>query len=227
MKAAAATFFIATLAISHLNADPVTATFTGANGQTDSSGYLISPYSATLNGVDTTIYCLDFANEVSTGETWTANVTNLASGNLSNTRYGDITQTLATSTGTASYDGQQLYDMAAYLTTQLTPGSAANGDIQDTIWDLFNPNSGNGANVPPTPSTNSYLFGAEASLGNFNVSDFNVLTNVAPVSLTGSGQVQEFLFATPEPSSVMLLGFGLIAISIFGGRAIRRKENSL
>ena len=226
MKAIIGTFIFSALAVTQLSAGTVAMVFSGANGQEDSSGYLISPYTATINGVSATIYCDDFANEVSNGQTWTANVSSLA-GSLVNTRYGSISQTLQTSTGTATYNGTQLYEMAAYLTTQYaasgTAGYSSNGDIQDTIWDIFNPNSANPGVKPPTPSTEQWLYQAEANYGTINANRFEILTNTNP-TYSGAGQVQEFITATPEPSSVFLLGFGLIGLSFFGRRALRRKQ---
>ena len=207
--------------MSQLGASTVTAVFVGANGQTDSAGYLISPYTATVNGINTTIYCDDFANTVSNGQTWTANLTNLASGNLSNTRYGTISQTLSTSaTTSATFNATQLYDMAAWLTTQFSTGSASNGDIQDTIWDLFNPDSVNSGVNPPQPSSDTWLYAAEKNYNTINAASFEIMTNTN-AQFAGKGQTQEFITDTPEPSSVLLLGFGLLALAIGGRRLMR------
>jgi hypothetical protein len=212
-----------------LAAGTVNVEFIGANGQKDSSGYLISPYTATINGVSTTVYCDDFANTVSDGQTYTANETNLGSGNLSLTRYGTISQSLQTQSGTQTFDAQQLYEMAAWLTTQFTTNGSSNGDIQDTLWDLFNPNPNNPNIKPPKPSTNSWLFAAEENYTSINPSAFTILTNTG-VEFTGTGQVQEFIFSSPvaqspEPASMALLGIGLILLSIFGRRVTSRDES--
>jgi hypothetical protein len=206
-----------------LSAGTVSVTFIGANGQKDSAGNLISPYTASVNGVNTTIYCDDFANHVSNGETYTANVTNLGSGNLSLTRYGAISNTLATQSGKGTFDSQQLYEMAAWLTTQFSPNSSAGGDIQDTIWDLFNP-AGNPSVKPPAPSSNAWLFAAETNYSSINASSFSILTNTG-ATLSGTGQVQEFIMGTnvaqaPEPASMGLLGLGMIFLSIVGRRKL-------
>lgn len=204
-----------------LSAATVSVTFTGSNGQKDNSGNLISPYTASVNGVSTTIYCDDFANTIANGQTYTANETNLASGNLSLTRYGAISSTLATTNGKQTFDGQELYEMTAWLTTQFSANSSAAGNIQDTIWDLFNPASNSKVN-PPTPSSNAWLFAAESNYSSLNSSGFSILTNTS-VTLSGSGQVQEFVMAVPvaqapEPASMGLLGLGMILLSIFGWR---------
>lgn len=205
-------------------AGSVDVTFTGSSGQQDSSGYYISPYSATVNGVNTTIYCDDFANTVTVGENYTANITNLGSGDLSNTRYGSITQTLATQNGgSQAFNGLQLYEMAAWLTMQFTANGASNGDIQDTLWDLFNPNSLDPGVKPPQPSSNTWLYAAEQNYSSINPNNFYILTNVAPVNM--SGQVQEFLF-TPEPSSLLLLASSLIVFLAWGYRKRLRSVRS-
>ena len=208
-----------------LPAGTVTVDFGGANGQTDSSGYLISPYTATVNNVSETIYCDDFANTVSGGQTYAANETNL-SGNLSLTRYGSLSQTLQTQTGTQTYDGLQLYQMAAWLTTQFKPQNAANGAIQDTLWDLFNPNANNTNSNPPVPNSMTWLIAAEKNYSSINPSSFSILTNVN-ATYSGANQVQEFIVSTPvsqapEPASLALLGVGMIGLSIFGRRKLAR-----
>jgi len=216
-----ATLSLLAAAAAQLSAGPVNVTFNSANGETDSSGYAISPYNITISGTSTTAYCDDFANDDSIGETWTANLTNLGSGDLSNTRYGGISQTLATANGSANYDGRQLYEMAAWLTLQYGSNAINNGVIQDTIWDLFNPNAGDPSSQPPQAGSTTWLFAAETNYGGIDAADFSILTNTAPVTLSGTGQVQEFML-TPEPSSTLLLGLGLIAVA-FGGRCVTRR----
>src|SRR5258708_33378459 len=73
---------------------PVTMVFTGVNGANDGQYYL-SPYSGTMNGQSVTLFCDDIINDVTFGQQWQANVTNLATaGNtndFSQTRYGSGT----------------------------------------------------------------------------------------------------------------------------------------
>ena len=162
-------------------------TFTGVNGVSD-FGYYVSPYYGTINGNPVTLFCVDFANEVYIGESWEANLTELDSGNLSNTRYGGVANALT------------LYEEAAWLTMQFaTSNTNQYGDIQATIWQLFDPKA-------PTPSTGYWAQQALLNYQSVATDSFEIVTNVGPVQATG--QQQEFLIdpsPVPEPSAVLLL----------------------
>ena len=67
--------------------------FTGVIGANDGVCY-VSPYTGVIslgssNAQPVVLFCDDINNEVYIGEIWQANVTNLATNNLSNTRYGN------------------------------------------------------------------------------------------------------------------------------------------
>lgn len=225
MKHLFITALLGAAAIAPLSAGTVTATFTGDNGQTDAYGNYISPYYGTINGANTTIYCDDYADHVDQKGSWQATVTSLTSSlNNSNTRWGSESETLPTATnGSLTYNGLQLYEMAAYLTTQITPGSTANGNIQDTIWGIFSPGN------TPLPMLNNqidftWLDKAEANYSSWaatNAQNWYILT---PSSSTPS---QEFLYsqvaATPEPASWALSGVGLLAVLSLAGRFRKRQ----
>ncbi len=112
-----------------------TATFTFTAGGTNPVLSSASPYSGTLtlsnpnslNGTYTLI-CDDFADHISVGGTYSADVTNVGTGtiNATDTRYG----------GSAS--ATTLYDEMAWLGTQMM-GTSNNYDraaIQEAIWTL-------------------------------------------------------------------------------------------
>src|SRR5260370_10149351 len=205
MKALRPVFFLACMLLGagSIFADSYPVTFTGVNGAA-AFGYYVGPYSGTTSGAPVTLYCDDFANEVSIGESWLANLTAIdGSGDLSNTRYGGLPNALT------------LYREAAWLTTQYAGNpSSTFGDIQATIWNLFNPNA-------PQPSSNNWLLLAESNYQSLDFSKFEVVTNVGPV--TATGQAQQFLIdpaPVPEPSSIILLGTIPIAVFAVIRRAI-------
>jgi hypothetical protein len=204
-----------------LSAGSVNVDFTGVSWATDSYGNLIAPYYATVNGVAETVYCDDYANDVYIGQQYTANVTNMGSGNLSLTRYGGLSYTLQTATGSQTYTALQVYEMVAFLTTEIGSNTTTNGLVQDTIWNLFNPNSGNTGITPPKLSSNYWLYLAESDYTMINPNNFNIITNTGTLALTG--QIQELIFA-PEPTSMLMMGFGLIAVSIYGRRKLSAQK---
>jgi len=208
----------------------VTVTFTNVNGANNGAFY-VSPYTGTITGpngtMQVTLYCVDFNNEVTFGQTWQANVTPL-SGNLNNTRYGNPTivqQLSATDPYYASYTPQQLYAQAAWLTTQMaqymSPNYLTNPTdvnaliaIQYAIWDLFDPQA------PTNSAAQQWILLAESNFSSINLNDFELITNTGTLAMTG--QVQEFLVETPEPGSLTLLGAGMLVF----GFLIRRKGSA-
>ena len=169
------------------------ATFNGVNGAI-AFGYYVGPYSGTLDSNPVTFYCVDFANSVSFGQSWEANLTVIdGSSGLGNTRYGNLT----------------LYQEAAWLTTQYATNPNDYGDIQATIWQLLDANA-------PLPSTNAWFQLAEENYTSLDFSRYDLVTNEGPV--TPTGQVQEFLInpvSTPEPTGIVLFGTALIVVFFF------------
>jgi len=212
-----------------LEASPIEATFVGVNGA-QGFGYYVGPYYGRLEQQSVVLDCVDFANEVSFGQQWAANLSHINTpGDLVNTRFG------------IRADALQLYQEAAWLTEQyalnLVPSYA---DIQATIWQLFD-------QFAPAPSTGYWLSQAQANYASGNYTNFFVVTNVGPVNPTG--QVQEFLtildpampvfpkmfaadsgpgigqgttIATPEPAFMGAIGLGLVCLGVWLRRWQRR-----
>jgi hypothetical protein len=183
-------------------------TFDGVNG-TAAFGYYVGPYYGTLNDSSVDLFCVDLANEVSIGEIWQANLSMIADGSdLSLTRYGGRAEALT------------LYQEEAWLTEQFATEPASEyGDIQATMWQLFNPDTA------PRPSSSYWLDQTKNSYAGADYSAFRVVTNLGPVAPTG--QVQEFLTRvdmdahlpndtapTPEPSTCVLVGFTLMGLGV-------------
>jgi hypothetical protein len=182
---------------------PVTMVFQGVNGANDGQ-YYVSPYFATLNGQTVTLFCDDILNEVNFWQTWQANVTNLATAvntnDFSQTRYGSVA-------GSAVLGNPALaYEEAAWLTTQFAsnPGDLVN--LQYALWDIMNPGVRGSGNA----DVQNWLLLASQNHGSINLSNFEIVTNVGPLTLTG--QVQEFIVPTPEPGTLALLACGMLAL---------------
>jgi hypothetical protein len=191
---------------------PVQMAFVGVNGAHDSQ-YYVGPYFGTVNRQSVVLFCDDILNEVTFGQKWSANITNLGAAvntnNFSQTRYGSVT-------GSAVLGNPALaYEEAAWLTTQFASNPTDLVYLQYALWDIMNPGvrgSGNAA-------VQNWLLLASQNYGTINLSDFSIVTNTGPLTLTG--QVQEFIVRTPEPGTLALLICGLLALCV---RLLRRGQ---
>jgi hypothetical protein len=191
---------------------PVQMVFQGVNGANDGQ-YYVSPYYGTMNGQTVTLFCDDIINEITFGQSWSANVTNLGTAvntnDFSQTRYGSVA-------GSAVLSNPALaYEEAAWLTLQFAsnPGDLVN--LQYALWDIMNPRArGNG-----NSDVQNWLLLASEDYGTINLSNFEIVTNVGPLTLTG--QEQEFIVQTPEPGTMALLLCGMLALCV---RLVRRGQ---
>jgi hypothetical protein len=202
--------FVALLLVPFAYADgTANMVFTGVNGANDGQ-YYVSPYTGTMNGAAVVLFCDDILNNVSFGQTWTANVTNLGtaigSNNFSLTRYGGVATSKVYANPTVAYEE------VAWLTTQFASHTGDYVSLQYAMWDIMNPNS------EPTSygDVQYWLNQASKNYGSINPNNFSIVTNTGKLNLTG--QVQEFIVQTPEPSALALLGFGLLALGVLLGR---------
>src|SRR5258705_2480757 len=159
-----------------------------------------------MNGQSVTLFCDDIINDVTFGQQWQANVTNLATAvntsDFSQTRYGSVT-------GSAVLTNPALaYQEAAWLTTQFASNPGALVNLQYALWDIMNPGS-RGADNSDVQNW-LWLASQDYNYGTINRDNFEIVTNVAPLALRG--QVQEFIVQTPEPGTLALLICGMLAV---------------
>ena len=106
------------LAVLPLEATPIEATFVGVNGAIG-FGYYVGPYYGKLEQQSVVLDCVDFANDVSFGQQWAANLSHInTQSDLGNTRFG------------SRLNATQLYQEAAWLTIQYSLNPSAYADIQ-------------------------------------------------------------------------------------------------
>lgn len=200
-------------------------TFVGVNGIHDAN-YYVSPYLGLMSGSGQSslvnLFCVDFNNEVTWNQIWQANVTPLSSSDLSNTRYGnaaDVALLKLSDPYYNTYSAAQLYAQAAWLTMQFNQYLNTNPTqviaLQYAIWDLFAPNA------PTNAAAQAWILSAEQNYGSVDLNNFELVTNVGPLALTG--QVQEFIVPTPEPGTFALLGIALLGLMLF----VRRKGKAI
>src|SRR5437867_9690727 len=191
-------------------ADSTTMQFTGVNAANTGLSYA-TLYAGTMNygtssAQSVILFCDDINNEVSFNQVWTANVTSLASslasGNFTNTRYGN--PSVNTGLGTSA---AVLYQEAAWLVTQFSshPGDYVN--LQYALWNLMSPNNPNAGSYQHS-DVESWLQMAGLYYASINPANFLIITNTGPLAYTGQVQVF-FVVTTPEPATFLLVLVGV------------------
>lgn len=173
-----------------------TFTLTGTGGQSV-GGYYVFPYFGQVNnGPTITTMCNDFATEVGIPSTWDANVTSLASGDLANTKYGDL----------------RGYEEAFWLFDQAKLNPSSVGAIQLAVWSIF---AGSNPTLQALITDTGYGSQVTGWLDSANADapvNLSAYVNDNIISPTPLGSGQEQLWETPEPSSLLLMGSGILGV---------------
>lgn len=176
------------------------------------NGTEIYPYNFSVNGSNslTSLVCLNYNREVTVGEQWQVNIQHLDLGS---------SQTAID------------YRADAILYSIFGQYGLSNSDIQFAIWSIFDPAvTSNSGYTSTSQSLVNYAMQYAVDPSLINSGFFNGFLLYTPTSnQTGwtSGQPQDFigaasLAATPEPSSLALIGTGMIGTAF----SLRKRFNT-
>jgi hypothetical protein len=181
--------------VSTAAAAPVTAHFSSLSGNNQNGEYTYPYFVSIEGGPALAMMCDDFHHGSAVGDMWSANITMLSSGDLSETRFGDF----------------DTYREASFLLEQTTLSPVREwGNINWAVWKLFDPSINPGAGPVGTLGPEYWYDLAQTTdLSDLDLTSIAILT---PLDAHGIAGDQEFLFVTPEPATLLLMGGALLGV---------------
>jgi len=196
-------------------AGTVSFTLTGVSGAS-MAGVYTSPYKATIDGVPVLAICDDYSAHSYIGQSFSAEVTNVAS-----------LQDEATASTVVKFDQtdptkqQQDYATVAYLAVQLlginqvdSASKHLAGIYSFALWSIFTPSALNalsGQDLTDATTLRNNALAMNLTPGAYaNVDIYTPSSSIIPA---GQSTSQEFIVVrTDEPEAVALLGFNILAV---------------
>ena len=113
--------------------------------------------------------------------------------------------------GTGACQVRQCTARASYLLMQMNDGNQAEwGNINFALWKIMSPSVDLGQAPPGTEGAQYwYDLARTTNLSNIDFSNVRILTPTDAHSQVGD---QEFLFLTPEPGTLALIGSGILGL---------------
>lgn len=197
-------------------------------------GVYLGPYTGQLVSDPTTpmftMYCVDFEHTIRYGQVWTVNESNLASGDLSQTRLGNpglgtYSQIAYLASLFDSWDllAAEAYDGTTTFSSYFGTSNASNkkymwSGIHAAIWKLASGGT-SPTNTMATALSVPFLKYAEMkSLSGFDGMDMSEWSLLTPVNKDSDSSAQEVLVrgsattVTPEPETYLLLATGMLVL---------------